>query len=200
MPTQRTIDVYTYEELSDYAKEKARDWYRRGAADDSFWSEHLLGDEVPAVLKACGYVGAKIYYSGFSSQGDGACFVGTWYSSDFDATKLADYVHGKELGPIITRLAEFTKTNPGSSASLTHRWHYYDEMSVSIDWEPSDDEDCENSCADDAAETFTDISRDLMRWLYSSLEAEYEYQNSDEQVADNIIINGYEFDAEGDRI
>ena len=78
-------------------------------------------------------------------------------------------------------------------------------MSVSIDWEPSDDADCPDGVSpgkffDDAAETFTDISRDLMRWLYSSLEAEYEYQNSDEKVADNIIINGYEFDVDGNLI
>ena len=118
MPTQRTIYVYTYEELSDDAKEKARDWYRRVTAGDSFWSEHLLSDEFPAVLKACGYVGAKIYYSGFSSQGDGACFAGAWYSSDFNATKLADYVNDKELGPIITRLANSPKRIPAAAQAL----------------------------------------------------------------------------------
>lgn len=28
-----------FDELSDEAKERAREWYRQGNCDDSFWSE-----------------------------------------------------------------------------------------------------------------------------------------------------------------
>ena len=31
--------VYQFDELSDAAKEKARDWYREASADDAFWQE-----------------------------------------------------------------------------------------------------------------------------------------------------------------
>jgi hypothetical protein len=39
----------------------------------------------------------------------------------------------------------------------------------------------------------------LMDWLYRTLEKEYEYHNSDEQIEESIRINEYEFDEDGNR-
>ena len=37
MPTQRTITVFQFSELSDKAKDKARDWFRQFALDPEWW-------------------------------------------------------------------------------------------------------------------------------------------------------------------
>ncbi|WP_232517471.1 MULTISPECIES: hypothetical protein [Acetobacter] len=44
-----------------------------------------------------------------------------------------------------------------------------------------------------------DVLRDLARWLYRSLEKEWDYQSSDEAVDDAIRVNEYTFTAGGDR-
>ena len=84
--------VYTYDELDDAGKEKAREWYAQLAFSDSCDWEFvyedaelmagLMGIEIDrrAWTNAGGYKGSEpcIYFSGFSSQGDGACFEGTY--------------------------------------------------------------------------------------------------------------------------
>lgn len=49
----KTINVYQYSELSDKAKEKARDWYINASAGDSFTWENTKDDakEVGLILK-----------------------------------------------------------------------------------------------------------------------------------------------------
>ena len=37
MPIQRTITVFQFSELSERAKERARDWFRQGALDYEWW-------------------------------------------------------------------------------------------------------------------------------------------------------------------
>lgn len=93
---EETIKLYQFDELSDDAKEKARDWYRQASRDDSFWSEIAI-DDAATVLKACGFdvyqrpvklMGGgtrykpAIYFSGFWAQGNGACFEASWSPAD----------------------------------------------------------------------------------------------------------------------
>ena len=86
MTTTMTIETYKFNELSGDAKERAREWYRPSACDDNDWFEFVYEDAA-----TCGgilgiefdHVGKsvktpEIYFSGFSSQGDGACFVGRY--------------------------------------------------------------------------------------------------------------------------
>src|SRR5690606_33296995 len=83
MPRVMETTVYTFDELSDKAKEKARDWYRDGQLDYDWWDSvyemaqtagWILGIEMDHKTKNV----PAIYFSGFSSQGDGACFEGTY--------------------------------------------------------------------------------------------------------------------------
>jgi hypothetical protein len=196
---QKTIDLYQFDELNDKAKEKARSWYRETSADDTFWSEHILEDEAPALLKRLGYCDPKIQYRGFWSQGDGACFSGTWYSSNCKyAEVIKDYAHDKEVARIADAFGTLLFAHPGMSASLTHRGHYPHEMSISFDVE-FDAEDHDSSDDAQAEEEFIELSRDLMRWIYKTLEEAYEGANADEQVDENIRCNEYEFTIDGDR-
>lgn len=68
------------------AKETARDWFREGCCDDSFWYEHIY-EEWKAELESMGFGDPDINFSGFSSQGDGASFTCT----SFDFIKYAHF-------------------------------------------------------------------------------------------------------------
>jgi len=217
-----TSTVYTYAELSDDAKIKARDWLREASVSDNYFAEHVVS-EFSDMLKAFGFetIGANpncrsrgngIYWSGFSSQGDGACFEGSWSAADVDSAAvdafLADRPGDTELKDYADTLRGIVGDCPFASASLRQSGHYYHEQSVSIDFEPGDD-DCEERDGDGlagyratlqaAGDTFTELCRDLMRHLYTRLEQAYEFENSDEQVAESIVANGYEFTESGER-
>ena len=83
--------VYTFDELSDKAKEKARTWWREASIGDSHWSEFIM-DDAERIAECFGLdfkqnaiplhsgktrMEPAIHWSGFCSQGDGASFEGT---------------------------------------------------------------------------------------------------------------------------
>ena len=226
------VKAYEFDELDDKDKEKAREWFRSGNCDDNFWSECTLEEaEEQAALMGIDITnnkdsrGAHIYYSGFWSQGDGACFEGTWRASDVKADKVAD---GWGEGPATTEIkriaavfAEIAKKYPHASFTVKHRGHYSHENCTEFDFnsgheycEPKDLEAFRDSAdqtddglsdkMDDCFFQGTDdelkeAAKDFMRWIYRQLEKEYEYQNSDEQVDDNIRANEYLFTEGGSR-
>ena len=67
-------NAYKYEELSATAKEVARDEYRENGLDYD-WYDCTLSD-AKEIASFMGIEIEDIYFSGFSSQGDGACFTG----------------------------------------------------------------------------------------------------------------------------
>lgn len=214
----RTIEVnlYTYKELDDSAKEKAREWYRNISDDcENLLEDHeddfekvgnLLGItfEQRAAQRMDGKVNhhPKIWYSGFSSQGDGLCFEGTYYNAPDAVKEIAEYApQDEDLKKIAEGLTALqTKYNGTLSAGVVHRGRYYHERSVDINIEcdnPDDDPNLDITNEDE--EAFGDLLRDLMRWMYHTLERDYDWRNSDECVVDNIIANDYEFTADGKR-
>lgn len=189
------LHIYTYEELSDDAKANARACYRN-IDDDNSWAECVI-DDAKEVAALMGWEIDKVYYSGFSYQGDGACFEGTLRYNKGCAKLVESYA---PLDKELNRIAKAWQTLQGRSsyaltASVKHRGHYYHEMCTEFD--------CENTRnqygllnagkEDDTKE----IARDFMRWIYKRLEEAYEYSVSDEVVEENIIANGYEFTEDG---
>jgi hypothetical protein len=229
MPRTYPVTVYKYAELSDKAKERARDWWREASARDNDFAEFVT-DDFREELKALGFdtqrtgrylapndprAGDTIQWSGFWSQGDGASFSGTWRASDCDPTELladrpAMFEHdGKQetskenaelhriAGEILAckaaglTVARITDSSRGFCMSVGDTEHDEPEALTNVDeWR----DHCEVTEA-----RFIEAARDLARAFYKALEAEYDYQNSDEQIAETIIANEYEFTAEGKR-
>ncbi len=189
------LRIYTYEELSDEAKAKARDWYRKN--DDNEYSEFVI-DDAKEVAALMGWEIDKVYYSGFWSQGDGACFEGTLRYNKGCAKLVESYAPlDKELHRIAKAWQDLQRRNfYALKASVKHRGHYYHEMCTEFDCE--DTRHAYGWLQNPEAEDDTkEIARDFMRWIYKRLESEYEYSVSDEVVAENIIANGYEFTEDG---
>lgn len=212
MPKKRVTikEVYQFDELSDEAKERAREWYRQGNCDDSFWSECTIED-AKEIGKYMGMDIDNIYFSGFWSQGDGACFEGTWRASDVKADKLKEYApQDKELHRIVDGLAELAKEYPDGYFKVKHRGHYSHSGCTSFDVElPCEqEEDLEYDSPEYKAlqvklgedeDTLIELARDFMDWIYRTLEKDWDYQNSDEQVDEAIRLNEYEFLEDGTR-
>jgi len=202
MARTMTVEIFTFDELGDDAKQKAREWYREGAFDHE-WYDCTM-DDAKECLKHCGFDIGDIRFSGFWSQGDGACFDNTtWDASDVDVKALQEHApQDQELHRLVAALAEISgiSTKDGESAldageaifaRIKHTGHYSHEHSSEIDGENF------NTLDDETA--FGELARDAMKWAYRRLEAEYDYINSDEQIDETIRINEYDFTASGSR-
>lgn len=185
--------AYKFEELCAEAKEKALNHCREWQTDYQWWD--FIYDDAKEAAKIIGIDIEQIYFSGFSSQGDGACFEG-WYSYKPDSCKqIRQYAPmDAELHAIAQALQNIQRTNFYQlRASVKHRGHYYHENCTDIDIDRKDYKEP----TEDAEESVKECLRDFMRWVYSKLEKEYEWLISDESVTEFIEANEYEFDEEG---
>lgn len=201
--------VYKFDELSDQAKERARAWFRDGQLDyDWYESVFTDADEIAGMLgieidrkprnnpKATAE--PAILFSGFYSQGDGACFEGR-YSFSADAGKrLREHAPKDEtLHAIADSLDAVQADNDGAlEATVKHRGRYYHAMSTEIDVDMPGEADSREMTTN-AEEIIKEALRDFMRWIYRALEKECEWLQADEQVDESIGANEYEFTEEG---
>ncbi|WP_454010978.1 antitoxin of toxin-antitoxin stability system [Aquamicrobium terrae] len=212
MPEIIETTVYRLDELDDRAKERARNWYREGALDYE-WFDSVFEDfeQICKILGICLKTTAvplmgggtrqkpRIWFSGFWSQGDGACFEAS-YSYRKDASRgLRGYApQDAELHAIADAMQAIQRGNFFQLyADISHRGRYHHEFSMEIFVER--DSPTYQPMTDDAEETLADALRDLARWLYRQLRAEYEYLTSDEAVDEVITANAYTFTESGRR-
>lgn len=188
MSTIIKTEVFQFDELSDAGKEKARQWWRDASTGDNYYSEPTIEEVKGAIGKALGFDVQEVYWSGFSSQGDGACFIGTWRAADVNAKALQQYAPvDKELAQIRKAMRAFARAHRNNTANITQiDRHYCHPYTVAIE-------------ADQDSEQLAEIARDFMRWIYRQIEQEYEYQYYGEGVDDTIRANEYTFTAEGAR-
>lgn len=196
MRTETIVKTYyTFDELDDDAKEKAREWYREGALDYDWYD--YIHEDAKEIAGLFGLEIDKIYFSGFSSQGDGACFIGSYSYRKGSVKAVREYAPNDEaLHSIVARLAAVQKKHfYGLSAVISCNSWYYHEKSMTIDVYGDDG----NAIVSDDNEVIEAIE-DFASWIYSRLEGEYDYLLSDECVDDMIRANEYEFGEKGRNI
>lgn len=211
-----TKTVYQFSELDDRAKERAREWYRQCSSGDNFFAESVYDDAATIgaimgidlnqkpvkLMNGSTRYDPAIYYSGFWSQGDGACFESTYSYKPGALKALKAHIGGeseggKELLRICNGLqAEQKKHFYKLQAKTQHQGRYYHAYCMDVDVWHSDDNYRD---VGDSEETIRELLRDFANWIYSQLESAYEWENSDEVVDENIIGNEYEFDENGER-
>ncbi|MCG2841273.1 antitoxin of toxin-antitoxin stability system [Sandaracinobacter sp. RS1-74] len=212
MPKIIEITVFRFEELAARAREKARDWYRQTGLDYDWHDYHF--DDFERICEILGVTlltspvelhggGTRprphIYFSGFSSQGDGACFEGDYSYAKLAPARIRAYApRDKELHRIASALQAIQQQNGYQlHARIDHRGRYYHEHSMTISVERNSPTEREPTA--NAAGSIEEALRDLARWLYRQLEREYDYLNSDKAVDEAIRANEYTFTAEGAR-
>jgi hypothetical protein len=215
----RTIEVnlFQFDELDDKAKTKARKWYRDASASDNSFSQFVIEDAedvascLGITLKARSYktLGGHtrsepcIYWSGFWSQGNGACFEGSYEAPDGKALDLVKAHAPKDeklhiIAAILDALQEQYRND--LTATIVQHGSYYHSDTMYLDQVDADDADGNpvDVTAEDQDHLLHAI-RAFANWIYRQLEQEYDYQNSDECVDETIRINEYEFYADGGR-
>lgn len=204
--------VYQLDELHGSARDRARDWYRRNAIDDD-WHEFRFADFVTVCeilgvslsTKSVRLMGGgsraapKIYFSGFSSQGDGACYEGGYRFVRDGVGRIRSYApQDADLHAIATRLLDVQRRNfYRIRAEIRHAGGYCHEYSMQIAVHRENATGQDMSVADE--EIVIDALRDLARWLYRQLEAEYDFITADQQVDEAIRANSYSFTEDGHR-
>lgn len=205
MTITKTITLYTFSELSDKAKETARNWWRE--AGNNYSQDDVIEDakEIAALM---GIEIKKVFFSGFWSQGDGSCFEGQ-YSYDGAKGAIAKVKafapNDTELHRIVTGLCRLQRVNFYKlSASIRHSGPYYHEHCTAVDvrkggeyFFDTDDSYVSNSAHDGAK--LIGFLHDFMRWIYSRLKAAYDAENTDEAIDEALIANEYTFRENGKR-
>lgn len=172
------------------------DRHRQINLHDYWWSDEYAFFK-SEMLDQHGFDVRHVYFSGFWSQGDGACFVGAvqdwhkflgslampelehpfvkdfaqsyWYCS---VQQTGSYYHEYSMQPSfdLTNFSEFRQAHNAEPLLV----HLQDALFEAIDYE-----NLEN--------TATEFLRDKAKELYRRLEKEYEYLTSDEAVYQALV-------------
>jgi hypothetical protein len=189
-----------FDALDESTKAKVLDAHRDTNTDHDWWS--FVYENFTHEMREIGIEVEEMYFRGFWSQGDGACFKGCVN----DWAKFLPTVGLTDPALITFAASRFTFT-------VHHSGRYYHEHSVDFDWcmplpEGYEDdsflywygngEELRDSVLvtnlmkyneNELAAQFSEAFRNHMRNLYKMLEAEHEYLTSDEAVLDSLDNN-----------
>jgi hypothetical protein len=184
---RRRYELYGFDELAPAARDKVLDSQRHLNVEDDAWYEHLL-DEWKGTLEGLGYEVPRILFSGFGSQGDGACFEAR--------VNIPAWLSRQGLAGRFRRLARASQDGD-AEITIRHSGRYYHAASTEVE------EQYEGSDAETAGELEEVMALikaekvDLSQQIYRALEAEYTALTSDSAVADTIQGNAMLFHADG---
>ena len=208
MRTKTTI-IYKFDELSDEAKQTAIESARYMDVEFFEWwdssyesfaeAADLFGLDIrqtrKSLMDGTFSYDPTIFFSGFSSQGDGACFEGC-YAYKKGALKAAKqaFPMDSELLRIVRDLQTLQQRNFYQlTATAKHRGCYSHSGCMDITVDRADGK----AFSDDDEESLKQLLRDFADWIYSELEKEYDYLTSDEAVAESLRANDVEFTEDG---
>lgn len=160
-------------------------------------------------MKEQGVYVSDMYFSGFCSQGDGACFKGHLD----DVSLFLEKNFKPDDYPMIRKLLD---SGGSLKFSVEHSGHYYhenctrfyieaDRLEYCVDM-PTDfheqiveqwDKDLDNEIVDFEKQS-VEIFKNYMRELYRKLEQEYDYLTTDEAVRETIIANDLQEESDDD--
>lgn len=224
----RTIEttVYTFDELSDSAKEKALDNRRYYYVEGDNWWDWTYDDFIQgAALKGYSILPKDIHFTGFCSQGDGACFAGSVRKTSEEVLALlpCDLAAKIKLHHAKCRLLEIDPINLELSAVIARGHSNYSHSNTmeiveaefaDRNWSRCNMGPCFCSpnwpdvCDEREAllrgvglvsltPLLLEEAKGLADELYKSLEQEHEYLTSDECLAERFHDRGDEFTEDG---
>ncbi len=185
---QNIVMSYSINELSEENRNKAIEKLIDLNVDYEWWDsikENFMED-----METIGYHVSNIYFSGFYSQGDGACFEAN--------VNILNYLTKNKLKTKYRKLTEYVK-DTGDCIDIEQAGRYYHEKSMSFtDTFSSTDS---KKLADQMTEIIERIEQeaeDKAKELYKTLEKKYEYLTSTEAIVETIEANEYEFTEKGE--
>ena len=171
MPTLKTITVYTFDELSEEAKKKAREWMRGHALNYDWW-DFIYEDAASVGIKITGFDLGRASYC-----------AGTIEDTESTAHAILKN-HGEEC-----------ETHKTASAYLKDRDDAIEAAPRNEDGEFEDEGALDDKLDEIAGEFIKSILEDYR----ICLQREYEYRLSDEAIDEDIRANEYLFTEGGQR-
>jgi hypothetical protein len=195
----RTIEVkqYQYDELSDEAKSRARDWWREASEGYIYWSWPVTED----FLTVCDALGVdiaerrggtkRLYWSGFGQQGDGASFEGSYRYKEGSVEAIKQHApNDKDLHSLAESLVSLQMKYDGElTATITTHGNYSNSGTMCVETLRGDEEEADENVSWE----MRGLMRALADWFYKQLESAYDAEQEDDNVAENIRINEYWF-------
>jgi len=202
--------LYKFNELSDTAKERARDWYRGCIESDELTDYDdwiAIGDILGVTFKqrAVPLMSGKtrydpcIFWSCSYSQGDGACFEGSYAYAKLAGKKIRKHASlDKELHRIADELTAIQRRYFYKiEAKITHSGHYYHSGCMSVDVSTPTSDYFQSTPA--SFDEVKQLLRDFADWIFEKIQAQSEYLHSEEAIDETMECNDYEFDENGKR-
>lgn len=196
MITKET-NLYEFSELSERAQEKVLQEFCDINVDYDDWTDVSYYEEQ---LQELGFEDSKVHYTGFSSQGDGACFE----CRNVDILLWLEKSGKEKDFPLTYSELKFGENDLEVFGSFYHSGHYYHQncMYLRFDFNCYYDEDkllydhLEKE-SEKLEGVLLDFARDKAQDIYRSLEKEFDYLTSREQIIETIEANEYLFDEFG---
>lgn len=196
--------IVKFDELTDEAKEKARDWYRRGALDYDWWDNvyemaveagKMLGIEIDKRERG---TGPSIFFNEH-----GASFDGTyryvkggleklrkeWPAASKDGTAVFECNAG--MHEVAEELVEAQRKNR-YALGATVSSHRDSNIQVEV-WQHG------RAPSPEAEADLKDALKSFAHWIHRTLMSERDYLMADEQVDESIRANEYTFTLDGKR-
>jgi hypothetical protein len=196
----KTINLYTFDELTPEAQKKAldkyRDWNVNGWNTDS-WADYMIEETFKEELTELGYINPKIMFSGFGSQGDGACFT----CDDIDVAEvLRRLTNIKDEKTLLLNWGLLINNHKSEEVTMNieHSGRYYHAHSTTLDISNNRDNDAVLETM--VTEFYELCSKEIVELgnsLYKRLEKEYDELTSDEAIKEAWLDNEYYFTADG---
>jgi len=182
----KKIKLYTFEELSEEAKERALEEAPDLTDWDWYWG--IEEDFKEKMYKMYGCSVDNIYFSGFYSQGDGAGFSGDIYMGDY-----LKKTRRKHLYPNLSKYLKYYNTHIkiGSGREENEYSMTFEDEGCFTDSEKQGEE------YDELLEEIVETCREEARNLYRELEEEYDYLTSEENIRDYYMANEVLFYEDG---
>ncbi len=183
-----------WEALDKRRKEKLIDKHRDANVDHVWWD--FTHEDFKERMKEIGVHVEKIYFSGFYSQGDGACFDGRVA----DWPKFLEAVGKPELLEHVVEHGLRLSWSSAGRYSHSHSVSFHDSE-LWIDNPHDEDDDPLRHAAWEALnpgmggpvlahlDDFKEFLRGKMDDLYNELESEYDDLTSDETIIDYLVEN-----------
>lgn len=202
------IKLYEFTELDEKGRQKALNELSDINVDYGWWD--FLYDDFIAIAKTIGITvdPKKIHFSGFYSQGDGSAFKASvnlpellagvknenWktyaplleldlpvHEADKHLIKLIKN-EGIDISPQIIQPTRSYYVRAEMNFQFPYNNHRFDRIEAKL-------EELEN--------WLQAVADKLNRYLYKSLQGDYEYQTSDKAIIEAIEANEYHFTADG---
>ena len=192
----KTINTYLFSDLPPEAKQTAIN-NNTDINTDHDWSDCII-DNYIELAALVGLDINNIYWSGFSSQGGGACFTGSYSYRKGAVKALEGFVFDDH--PLIELAKQLQAIQKDYFYSLTSTIHhlggnYYHEQSVKVITTIGDRHGARGLVT--PTKQIGDLFRALMQHIYLELQTEYEFLTSDEQVAESLECNELYFFSNG---